>query len=415
MKKIALFFASIAPGIFLIGYNIGTGSITTMAASGAAYGMSMTWPLLLSCVFTYILIVTFGRFTAITGLTALHAFRIHFGSGVSLLVLASLLISEWVSCMGVMAIVVEVVKEWSRPLTRTGEGFSPLIMAAIFIGVLYYIFWQGKHRFFERVLAFFVAIMGLSFVMTMFMVIPDPVEIMRGMVPEIPRTSEKMLIMAGMVGTTMGGVLYVVRSILVQEKGWTAKDLKLERRDAGISAGLMFFLSAAVMAAAAGTLFPQGLKIDNAMDMVNLMEPLAGRFAVSVFVAGIVCAGLSSLFPNALLAPWLLADFEGKPRDMKSTRSRILVLFGFSLGLVVPLFGGRPVYLMIVSQAGTIIATPLILILMQILLNKKSIMGEYTASPAKNLTLGLIGIFTLLMAVAGATGLWEDIQKLFQS
>ena len=31
IKKIALFWATIAPGIFLVGYNIGTGSITTMA------------------------------------------------------------------------------------------------------------------------------------------------------------------------------------------------------------------------------------------------------------------------------------------------------------------------------------------------------------------------------------------------
>ena len=30
IKKIALFWATIAPGIFLVGYNIGTGSITTM-------------------------------------------------------------------------------------------------------------------------------------------------------------------------------------------------------------------------------------------------------------------------------------------------------------------------------------------------------------------------------------------------
>lgn len=35
LKKLSLFWTSIAPGIFLVGYNIGTGSITTMAAGGA--------------------------------------------------------------------------------------------------------------------------------------------------------------------------------------------------------------------------------------------------------------------------------------------------------------------------------------------------------------------------------------------
>ena len=46
LKKIGLFLASIAPGVFLIGYNIGTGSITTMAAAGAEFGMALVWPLL---------------------------------------------------------------------------------------------------------------------------------------------------------------------------------------------------------------------------------------------------------------------------------------------------------------------------------------------------------------------------------
>lgn len=67
IKKIALFWATIAPGIFLVGYNIGTGSITTMASAGASYGMTLTWALALSCLFTYVLIIAFSRYTIITG------------------------------------------------------------------------------------------------------------------------------------------------------------------------------------------------------------------------------------------------------------------------------------------------------------------------------------------------------------
>jgi Mn2+/Fe2+ NRAMP family transporter len=404
-KKIGLFLASIAPGIFLIGYNIGTGSITTMAASGAAYGMTLIWPLLLSCIFTFYLIMVFGRYTSITGNTVLHSFRSHFGTAISGLVLASLLLSEWVSCMGVMSVVTQVVEEWSRPLTRSGNGFDPLITTFIFGAILYFLFWNGKHRIFEKILAVFVGLMGLCFLLTMFMVIPDASEVIKGLVPRIPEAPGALLIMAGMVGTTMGAILYVVRSILVQEKGWKKEDLKQERRDATISVIMMFVLSVAVMAAAAGTLHPLGLKVENAIDMVKLLEPLAGRFAISVFVAGIVCAGLSSLFPIILLAPWLFADFNNKPRNMKSTSTRLLVLFGVMLGFVVPIFGGRPVLVMIMSQALTIIATPLVLALMLALYNKKSVMGDDTAGMQTNAVLSLILLFTLAMAAAGVVGI----------
>ena len=189
------------------------------------------------------------------------------------------------------------------------------------------------------------------------------------------------------------------------EKGWTMNDFRLEKRDAAVSATLMFVLSFAIMACAAGTLFPRGLRVVNAIDMVQLLEPLAGRFAISIFVTGIVCAGLSSLFPIVLLAPWLLADFNGRPRDMRSTQARLLVLFGVLLGLVVPLFGGRPVLVMIASQAAASIATPLILLLMLLLVNKPEVMGAHTAGPGRNLLMGLILLFTVFMAGAGIVGL----------
>ncbi len=404
-KKLGLFIASIAPGIFLIGYNIGTGSITTMASSGAAYGMTMIWPLLLSCLFTYFLIMFFGRYTSMTGLTILTSFRKYFGSGITLFVLVSLLASEWISCMGVMGVVTQVVQEWSRPLTASGNGFSPVITAALFGALLYYLFWNGQHRIFEKILAVFVGIMGLCFILTMFMVIPDAQEVIDGLVPRMPGDPDAMLIMAGMVGTTMGAILYVVRSILVQEKGWGRADLKSERRDAIISTSMMFILSIAVMASAAGTLHPLGLKVDNAIDMVRLLEPLAGRFAVSIFVGGIVAAGLSSLFPIILLAPWLFADYNNTPRNMRSTGSRLLVLFGVLLGLVVPIFGGRPVLVMIVSQALTIVVTPLILGLMLYIYNSRSIMGEDRANHVANVITSAILLFTIAMAAAGVLGI----------
>ena len=373
-----------------------------MASAGADYGMSLVLPVLLSCLFTYFLVVTFGRYTIVTGKTALQSFRQHFGTPIAIVVLSALLLSEWISCAGVMAIVVQVVQEWSRPLTNSGSGFNPILLASIFGAFIYWLFWQGSHLFFEKILAFFVAIMGLCFILTMFMIVPSPTQILAGLKPYFPREGSGIILLAGMVGTTMGGILYVVRSILVQEKGWTMQHLALEKRDAFISVMLMFILSIAVMACAAGTLYPKGLHIDNAIDMVRLLEPLAGRFAISLFVAGIVCAGISSIFPIVLLAPWLLADYRSRPRNLHSTESRLLVLFGVLLGLTVPIFGGRPVLVLIFSQAATLLATPLIVGLMWILYNRKVLMGANRFSSLQNLMMGIIFLFTLGLTLVGA-------------
>ncbi len=70
-KKILIALSAIGPGLFLIGYNIGTRSVTTMAKAGAEYGMTLFWALILSCAFTYILMVAYGQMTLVSGKTAL--------------------------------------------------------------------------------------------------------------------------------------------------------------------------------------------------------------------------------------------------------------------------------------------------------------------------------------------------------
>jgi manganese transport protein len=404
-KKFLMFLSTLGPGLFLVGYNIGTGSVTTMASAGAAHGMMLTWAILLSCIFTYFLIVAFGRFTVVTGRTALNSFKEYFGKGITIFVFLTIVFTEMVSSIGVMAIVTDVVREWSRPLTSSGEGFNTIILAVFFIGIMVYTLFNGRYSMVEKILIVFVTLMGLSFILTSFMVIPDAGVVISGLIPNIPGEANAGLIVTGMIGTTMGGVLYVVRSITVKQKQWTLKDFKIEKRDAFVSSLLMFILSISVMACAAGTLFPKGLYIENAIDMIRLLEPLAGRFAISVFVVGIVCAGLSSLYPHYMLVPLLLADYNQEELDFKKWRNRAVVIFYASLGLIVPIFGGRPVFVMIASQAFTLLVTPLVVILMLILINRESLMGKYKAKFGMNVILVIIFLFTVVMSVVGAVSL----------
>ncbi len=204
----------------------------------------------------------------------------------------------------------------------------------------------------------------------------------------------------------MGGVLYVVRSITVKQKKWQLSDFKIEKRDAIISSSMMFLLSISVMACAAGTLFPKGLHVDNAIDMIRLLEPLAGRFAISLFVVGIVCAGLSSLYPHYMLIPLLLSDYLQEELDFGKFRNRAIVIFYASLGFIVPIFGGRPVTVMIASQAFTLVVTPLVIILTFILMNRKKVMGEYKAGIKTNFMFGTVTVFTIIMSVVGAVALF---------
>lgn len=405
--RFKILIVSLGPGLFIIGYNIGTGSVTSMASTGAEYGMMLALPLLLSCIFTYVLIVVFGKYTIVTGDTVIYSYKKHFGKPTGLFVLGALIFTEAVGSVGVMAIVTQVTQEWTRPLTASGNGIDPLYSTIGYGAILYALLWNGKQNFFEKVLAVFVGIMGLSFLVTMVMVIPEPSEVISGIVSGIPNESGAFLLMASMVGTTMGAVIYIVRSVLIKGKGWGIEQLSLEKRDAKVSAIVMFVLSISVMAAAAGTMYQEGLKVDNAIDMVKLLEPFAGRFALSIFVGGILAAGLSSLFPHIMLAPMLIADYKGENPNFQSTTNRLISLGIILLSLLVPLLGGRPVFIMILSQAFIAVVTPAVILLMLILMNRKKLVGEHKLSPAKNIVVGLILIFSVLMAISGLVGIFS--------
>ena len=409
LQRIILTLSALGPGLFLVGYNIGTGSVTTMASAGAAHGTGLMWAVLISCVFTYILIVTFGQYTLITGKTALQSFKSNFGSGLAKLVLWSLIISEMISSIGVMAIVAEVIHEYSKLFSTSGDGINTITISAT-IGVLVVaLLFNGRYTLIEKILIVFVSIMGLSFLLSSLLIIQSPGEVLIGMVPKIPDGAGAGLIIAGMIGTTMGGVVYVVRSSTIKEKEWGLWHLKMEKRDAFVSAGIMFLLSASIMAAAAGTLHPLGLQVDNAIDMVKLLEPLAGPFAISLFVGGLVAAGLSSLFPHYILVPMLLSDYREQKLDLSTTQNRMIVIFYAALGLIVPIFGGRPVAVMIISQALALLATPTILILMWIQLNNKRQLGTYAIGTGKNILIGLITVFTIFIGIIGFIGIIDLI------
>ncbi|MEX2300341.1 MAG: divalent metal cation transporter [Bryobacterales bacterium] len=407
LSKLGAFFASIVPGIFMVGYVIGTGSVTTMATAGASYGMSLTWTLMLASFLTHVMFVGISKCTIVSGDTILFTFRKHFGRAVTLFIMFGLVLTQIASIIGVMAIVTDVVREWSRPLTADGAGFSQLVLAILFTSLLLALFWNGRHQFFLKVLSLLVALMGIAFVVTASMVAPEPGEMLRGIIPSIPAKGNPQLLIAGMIGTTMASVVLFSRSVVVKEKGWTPADLPTASRDSMISVTLMFVINSAIMACAAGTLFVQGLEIENAIDMVSTLEPLAGRLAVSGFVIGIIAAGLSSLFPNYLLGPWMICDFLGLPRDLSRRGFRILVVVTALFGLVVPVFGGRPVQIMIASQAISPLIMPLIASFTMILLLKKSFVGEHSNSTPYNVALGITVLFTfymLYLAVLGFLG-----------
>ena len=406
-SRFASALALFLPGIFLLGFNIGTGSVTTMAKAGATYGMSLLWTVAISCLATYFMIVVYGRYTLVTGETALQAFRKHLHPAIGLFFILALTLGVAGSVMGVMGIVADMSYEWTK--TFIDGGIAPVYCAAFFISLVYFIFWNGRTQFFERALAVIVAVMAACFILNFFILMPPLADIATGLVPNVPdiapsETRGPFLLIASMVGTTLFSGLFIIRTTLVKESAWTMADDQQQKRDAMVAVVLMFVISASIMAAAAGSLYIEGISLDRASQMIGLLEPLAGSFATSIFAVGIIAAGVSSQFPNVLMLPWLLCDYNQSPRDMSLAKYRVIVFFISLLGLVVPIFEARPLIVMIASQALNSVVLPLTVTCIFLLGNNKALMKEHVHSRFINIVLILIFLFSIVISFMGIKG-----------
>jgi len=412
IKRFYLFLLGIGPGIFAIGYTIGTGSVTSMIVAGSSYGMQLLWVLALSCLFSWVLMEAYGRYYLVTGETALYSFRkrLKFGKLIAILIIIGITFGQWNSLIGILGISANAIVETLVlfiPSIEGNEYWWILGVAVIIIALMYAILWKGKYTIFEKILVFFVTLMGLSFLLSLFVVLPDPTAIAQGLIPSIPQVEGGRMLVAAFVGTTMAAATFVSRPLFIQGKGWTKNNLKEQRNDALWAAILIFIISASIMSVAMGAFYHEGKVVSKVLDMVYALEPVAGRFAIVIFFMGTLAAGLSSVFPIVMIAPLMIADYQQGKLDTTSKQFKVITGIACLIGLLVPIFGANPIQAQILTQVFNVFILPLVIIGILVLINKKELMGKQKAGIILNIGIVLALIFACIISYNGMLAIIE--------
>lgn len=412
MKKFLRLLLSFGPGIFAIGYTIGTGSVTSMIVAGSTFGMQLLWVLLLSCFFSGILIFVYGNFGLITGDTALHSFKNNIKGGklIAILIILGITVGQWNSLMGILGISSNIIFELAAiyfPVLAPHKYNTVLIIAISIISIMYALLLVGRYTFFERILVIFVSLMGLSFLISVFFVHPLPSEIIEGLIPSIPQVEGGKMMVAAFVGTTMASATFLSRPLFVKGKGWTSDDLFQQKKDAITAAILIFIISGSVMALASGALYHQGKPVTHVLDMAGTLEPVAGKLAVTIFFFGTLSAGLSSIFPCLLIVPLLIADYQSGELDTNSKQFRLITLAASFVALLVPILGSNPIEAQILSQVFNVFVLPLVILSIFLVVNNQKIMKGYKTNLAVNLSLVAAFIFACIISYNGIIALME--------
>ncbi|WP_452226545.1 Nramp family divalent metal transporter [Lacinutrix cladophorae] len=412
LKKIIAIILGFGPGIFAIGYTIGTGSVTSMIVAGSKFNMQLLWVLLLSCIFSGVLMFAYGNYGLITGETALFGFKKHlkYGKALAILIIIGITFGQWNSLMGILGISSNIIYEI---LAVNFDGLSDfkyetvLITAIIIIVTFYLLMLVGKYTFFEKILVIFVTLMGFSFILSLCFVQPLPIDVVKGLIPTIPDVPGGKMLVAAFVGTTMASATFLSRPLFVKGKGWTIKNLEQQKKDSITAAVLIFLISATIMAVSAGALFYEGKEVTQVLDMANTLEPVAGKWAVTIFFFGALSAGLSSIFPCLLIAPLLLADYQSGELDTNSKQFRIITFIACLVALIGPAFGANPIEVQILSQVFNVFILPAVVLGIILMINNKKVMKDYKTNLGVNIGLFAALFFSLVISYNGILALTE--------
>jgi len=408
-KRIWYLLLAVGPGFFAIGYTIGTGSVTSMAKAGSEFGTQLIWVLALSVLFSWVMMEAYGRYAVVTGGTAMYSIRrkIKYGSALALAIIIGCVMAQWTCLSGIIGLTSNAIYELIHiffPNTSPTSYWAVLGIAIVMTITLYAVLLKGDYSFFEKMLVIFVTIMGISFIISMFIVLPEPGEIARGFIPSIPKVPGGKLMVAAFVGTTMAAPVFVTRPLFIKGKGWGKENTREQTRDAMVSAILMFVVSGSIIVVATGALFHEGKAINKVLDMVYTLEPVAGKFAVAIFIVGTLSAGISSIFPILMVAPLLIADYRKGELDTKSVQFKVITGIAALIGLTVPIMGSNPIIAQIATQVSGVFVLPLAVAAMAILVNRKE-MGRHRAGIALNAGMIAAFLFSCFMFYTGINAL----------
>ncbi len=373
------FLKSIGPGFIIASVVLGPGSITVASRIGSEHSYSFLWVILFAAISMVIYTSMSVRFGVCNDKSILQTISDTYGRWFSVVIGVSAFLAassfQFGNNLGVGI--------GMQGITGIDERVWPLIFTPLGMILL---FWaKNLYKLLEKLMMVLVMIMILAFFFNLVLTKPDAAQVAKGFLP-LSLSPENLDVVAALVGTTfvLHGAIY--QSYLAQKKGWKISNIKRGLSDTYMGIFILALISALVIITSAAALHPAGITVNSAADMALQLEALFGSYAKVIFSIGLFAAAFSSLMVNAVMGGGLLSDGLGLGRTMDDKMPKIFTSVALLLGMVIAVFfRGDVVYALIMAQASSIFAVPLIALGMFLILNDRKVMGNYKNNTWQNI------------------------------
>lgn len=395
IKKIA---RRLGPGFITGASDDDPSGIATYSQTGGQFGYRLLWTSFFSIPFMIVIQEMCGRIGMVTGKGLSGVIRKHYSKGVLYAAVTLLLFANIVNIgadLGAMASSAKLV---------LGAPFIILLIGiAVSIVTLEIILPYKKYA---RVLKY-LTLSLLAYIVTAFVVRQDWTAVLRyTLVPHFEASKEYMLNIVAFLGTTISPYLFFWqadeeveeeiehRKILIKKEispRITEKDVRAMGWDT--AAGMIFsnFITFFIILTTAATLGRFGITdVSTADQAAQALKPLAGNFAFLLFTLGVIGTGLLAVPVLAGSASYALSEAMGWRSGLylKFNRAKafyIIIILATLIGLLINFSPIPPFKMLYYAAALNGVIAPPLMILILLIANNKSIMGEHVNSLGRNI------------------------------
>ncbi|KWH18785.1 manganese transporter [Burkholderia territorii] len=410
--RLRTLLAIIGPGLIVMVGDNDAGAFGTYTQAGQNYGTTLLWTLLLLVPVLYVNQEMVLRLGAVTGVGHARLIFERFGkfwgafSVIDLFLLNALtIVTEFIGITFVLAF-------FGLPKVAGVCVAAALTMAAVS---------TGDFRRFER-FAIVLCVMSLLLVPVLVSIHPPVAQMSRDFfVPNWPahaKLSDVMLLVIGIVGTTVAPWQLFFQQSYVIDKRITPRFMKYEKVDLWI--GIAFVLIGAVaMIGFSAALFgghPEAGGFTDAGGVIAGLEKYAGRTSATLFAVALLDACIIGAAAVSLSTAYAIGDVfkirHSLHRGVSDAKGFYLVYFGIvAAAAALVLIPGSPLGLLteaVQTLAGVLLPSATVFLL--VLCNDRQVLGPWVNSTKLNVFTGaVIWVLVLLSIILTASVMYPDI------
>jgi NRAMP (natural resistance-associated macrophage protein)-like metal ion transporter len=386
------------PGIITSNVDNDAGGITTYSVAGAALGYKILWLFLPMIVALVVIQEMCTRMGAVTGKGLADLIRERFGVRITFYAMVGLLLGNLGNIMSEFAGVAASMELFG--ITK----YLSLPLAALFT---WWLVLRWSYKVVERV--FLAAcLVYFSYIFSGYLAHPDWGMVAKELViPSFSFDSHYLVIVVGLIGTTIAPWMQFYIQSATVEKGITVKDYTYTKYDVIVGSIMVNLVAVFIVISCAAALHTHGIKVDSAKEAALALAPLAGPWASTLFAIGLLNASLFSASILPLSTAYFICEAFGIEAGIDKSWGEapafywlytILIIIGAGFILIpnIPL-----IKVMFWSQVLNGVMLPFVLIFMLSLINNKDIMGDHVNGRTFNIiawvTVVIMIVLTLIM------------------